>query len=1208
MDKRTYLSKLIEPNEQYFQLLIDIMMYSKYKILIDDSAANDFSLVDMLKKTKASIIRLLHQQEFKAAVAQLSVAEEIKVQKQCQASTAQDTYSALGYQTNNTISSITKTEKADQPSQLLINEYDNMESNFMQEPALDEENFTNLREYLQYKDFNRKAGFEDSQNGNKPGSIDNFSQQANYSFEIGQQKAQSAQVLIKMLQYLTMIGAMLMQVGASVECEECYTYYISIMESIQGKNTLKIGQAYYLMGMYYDDQQSFNKSLICYMKTLEIYKGHLGETHRSVGDCFYQIAVLFKHQNSFLKLELERQSKIQELLQLNQQKDVQKQSENKISNADKQEQDKFMSLIAESLQKQQIKKVTDFVDEKVIPKNQLEKLFQKKGASIDLDQNEMQLIQTFSFILTLNSQQKHMLSDQNKVENIIPYLDSQFLQSLDSLQVSLLLDSGLQSQKLDHLHIEQIETLVHLMNKKCRNLMERSSEEREMEQMLIDIIQSDKIKAFNLQFQISQLKAFENIMKLNLPMKFLLYMMDARQKRVILEFLFVAIFSDNANDEANECFQMFSLYIWYFHLFDEPTIDEMKLICDDQTYQKLVLNLYMNVNANEKAIILQINEKIVNQLSFEQLLTFKQLKINPMNIELSKNFISTLNQRQCFSIYSDFIKSTRNYFSIKRALQHIPFSTKYIFQFDIKSKQSTQDRPSDINQQQYTKEDLIMMKINQLQQLNDEFSPAKFGGESGIQEMIKKDIGDNFGLRFLSSNYEELLLMRDINQLNLIQQAVQNDSKVIRHNESMKNLSKDSINNTRKQLDDSSVLLSVYSKEGLGFGSGALGQSVIHNKLTDQSMRSIDTDSRMNQLNLFNFKNDSFRGGSLELDESVISTRSFSKSNNQVTKRVSQGFDSFKKKNNMLVEEELRVFVSIFQKRDPQITFEKLKKSFTQMDEPLIDFMRIYVQEQPIISDYSEDQSLSIVDYEKLKQQVPRLLTRVNTLLLEIHMMPLMKEIETNCNLVIEATSEICQNQVIVEKTITDIYNFIQRNKNQVSYIRPLAEMLNNITSQSSEKFINDVSIFKSFMNIQYAFQRLDIDEYVRILNTNFESLIVLSRNKPGNAIDEMSKNVQNFRIKIRELEINLQAAFKDGDSQFCRKFTKLPKKGLKLQEKSTEKLAKTKEELKKLDQVFKAPQNINGSIPYNEINRYENMIAFFRLIELINKTIYFQQ
>lgn len=73
------------------------------------------------------------------------------------------------------------------------------------------------------------------------------------------------------------------------------------------------------------------------------------------------------------------------------------------------------------------------------------------------------------------------------------------------------------------------------------------------------------------------------------------------------------------------------------------------------------------------------------------------------------------------------------------------------------------------------------------------------------------------------------------------------------------------------------------------------------------------------------------------------------------------------------------------------------------MDEGLVDFMRIFIQEAPSIQDNFDDQSFSIVDYEKLKQQVHRLLTRVNTLFLEIHMMPLMKEVDQNCNLVVKA-------------------------------------------------------------------------------------------------------------------------------------------------------------------------------------------------------------
>ena len=35
----------------------------------------------------------------------------------------------------------------------------------------------------------------------------------------------------------------------------------------------------------------------------------------------------------------------------------------------------------------------------------------------------------------------------------------------------------------------------------------------------------------------------------------------------------------------------------------------------------------------------------------------------------------------------------------------------------------------------------------------------------------------------------------------------------------------------------------------------------------------------------------------------------------EATKRVSSGFESFKRKNNMMVEEELRTFVGFYQKR-----------------------------------------------------------------------------------------------------------------------------------------------------------------------------------------------------------------------------------------------------------------------------------------------------
>lgn len=63
MDKRSYLSKMVEPNELFFQLILDILMYCKYQLLNGANAGSDNNgsgLVDLLRKTKGCLQRILH--------------------------------------------------------------------------------------------------------------------------------------------------------------------------------------------------------------------------------------------------------------------------------------------------------------------------------------------------------------------------------------------------------------------------------------------------------------------------------------------------------------------------------------------------------------------------------------------------------------------------------------------------------------------------------------------------------------------------------------------------------------------------------------------------------------------------------------------------------------------------------------------------------------------------------------------------------------------------------------------------------------------------------------------------------------------------------------------------------------------------------------------------------------------------------------------
>ena len=54
------------------------------------------------------------------------------------------------------------------------------------------------------------------------------------------------------------------------------------------------------------------------------------------------------------------------------------------------------------------------------------------------------------------------------------------------------------------------------------------------------------------------------------------------------------------------------------------------------------------------------------------------------------------------------------------------------------------------------------------------------------------------------------------------------------------------------------------------------------------------------------------------------------------------------------------------------------------------------------------------------------------------------------------------KNNTILEKTVTDIYNFILRSKNQVGYAKPFFEMLMTCINPVNEKIINEVKLIIS--------------------------------------------------------------------------------------------------------------------------------------------------
>ncbi len=67
MDKKHHLLKLTEINDQYSQLIIDILMYAKHKIMSSQNI-QDCGIIELLRKCKTSILRMFAQPEYQRLI------------------------------------------------------------------------------------------------------------------------------------------------------------------------------------------------------------------------------------------------------------------------------------------------------------------------------------------------------------------------------------------------------------------------------------------------------------------------------------------------------------------------------------------------------------------------------------------------------------------------------------------------------------------------------------------------------------------------------------------------------------------------------------------------------------------------------------------------------------------------------------------------------------------------------------------------------------------------------------------------------------------------------------------------------------------------------------------------------------------------------------------------------------------------------------
>ena len=75
-----------------------------------------------------------------------------------------------------------------------------------------------------------------------------------------------------------------------------YVKYIQLIEKFSSKDSVEASNAYFLVGVYYFEQQLLHKAVACFQKSLQIRQKKLGSGHASCSDCLLNLGIIYKLQ------------------------------------------------------------------------------------------------------------------------------------------------------------------------------------------------------------------------------------------------------------------------------------------------------------------------------------------------------------------------------------------------------------------------------------------------------------------------------------------------------------------------------------------------------------------------------------------------------------------------------------------------------------------------------------------------------------------------------------------------------------------------------------------------------------------------------------------------------------------------------------------------------------------------------------------------
>lgn len=103
--------------------------------------------------------------------------------------------------------------------------------------------------------------------------------------------------LKKRTNLFTTFATLFSALGNFKACEKCYVYYLKLISVNFGKDSLETSNCYFLMGVFYvtsssPASQHLKKAVACFMACLKIRLKVLPDTHTSISDCYFNIAIV----------------------------------------------------------------------------------------------------------------------------------------------------------------------------------------------------------------------------------------------------------------------------------------------------------------------------------------------------------------------------------------------------------------------------------------------------------------------------------------------------------------------------------------------------------------------------------------------------------------------------------------------------------------------------------------------------------------------------------------------------------------------------------------------------------------------------------------------------------------------------------------------------------------------------------------------------